>query len=268
MLDNPPGSASTMTVNGLKTEVVTRGKGRPLLFLHGELGITPAAPVIDHLAESFAVTAPSMPGYGRTEMPRAYSHVDDLAYFILDFMDAIDLKDAILVGAGVGGWVAAEVAVKNCQRLAGLVLANPVGIKTGDREHRDMLDVFALPQKELEAKSFADPSLAKFDVQAASEEEVYIRLRNRETTVLIGWSPYMYDPKLAGRLHRVSVPSLVLWGTEDRIAPMSYGQAYAKLMPQARFETIAKAGRFPHMEQPAAFARSIAAFAKDVPARA
>lgn len=268
MLDNAPGSESMMTVSGLKTEVVTRGKGRPLLFLHPELGISATAPVIDRLAENFAVTAPSLPGYGRTELPRAYSHIDDLAYFTLDFMDALDLSGAIMVGVGIGGWVAAEVAVKCCARLSGLVLANPVGIKTGDREHRDMLDIFALPQKELEAKTFADPSHAKFDPQTASEEEVYIRLRNRETTVLLGWSPYMHDPKLYGRLHRVKVPSLVLWGTEDRIAPMSYGQAYAKRIPDARFETIEKAGRFPHLEQPAAFARSIAAFAKDVPARA
>jgi pimeloyl-ACP methyl ester carboxylesterase len=254
-----------MTVNGLKTEVVARGKGRPLLLLHPELGLSATAPVIDHLAEGFAVTAPSLPGFGRTELPRSYSHIDDLAYFALDLMDTADLRGALLVGIGMGGWVAAEMAVKSCERLSGLVLANPVGIKTGDREHRDMLDIFALPQRELEARCFADPGVGRFDLSTASDEDIYIRLRNRETTVLMGWSPYMHDPKLAGRLHRIRVPSLVLWGTADGIAPISYGRSYAERIPNARFETIDKAGRFPHLDQPAQFARAVAGFAKGLP---
>jgi pimeloyl-ACP methyl ester carboxylesterase len=141
------------------------------------------------------------------------------------------------------------------------VLANPAGIKTGGPTHRDMADIFALPQKELEAMAFHDTANARFDPKVASEDEVYVRLRNRETTVLVSWSPYMYNPKLLGRLHRIKVPTLLLWGASDKIAPADYGRAYARAIPGAKFDLIEKAGRFPHIEQPQEFAKRIAAFA-------
>jgi pimeloyl-ACP methyl ester carboxylesterase len=261
MLDNPPGAAPFVSVNAIKTELVQRGEGPPLLFLHPELGLAPNAPVLEKLAAKFAVTAPSLPGYGHTDMPRSFSSVDDLAYFTLDLIETLDLRDLVLAGVSLGGWVAAEVATKTTERIRRLVLANPAGIKTGGPLHRDMLDVFALPQAELEAKAFHDTSFARFDPQAASEDEVFVRLRNRESTVLFGWSPYMYNPKLLGRLHRIRIPTLVLWGASDKIAPAEYGRAYARAIPGARFETIERAGRFPHIEQPQDFTDRIAAFA-------
>ena len=264
MLDNLPTGGPSVRINAIDTEIVRRGSGKPLLFIHPELGMSRAEPALDALGGQFSVVAPSLPGYGHTDFPRAWSSVDDLAYFTLDLLEALDLREAILVGVSLGGWVAAEVATKSCERIAGLVLANPAGIKTGDREHRDMLDIFSLPQKELEAKSFADPSFAKFDPAAASEDEVFVRLRNRETTVLLGWSPYMHNPKLMGRLHRIKAPTLVLWGAGDRLAPESYGRTYAGRIPGANFQTIAKAGRFPHIEQPAEFARAISEFGKNL----
>jgi pimeloyl-ACP methyl ester carboxylesterase len=109
--------------------------------------------------------------------------------------------------------------------------------------------------------SFHDPAHARFDPKTASEDEVFVRLRNRESTALLGWSPYMYNPKLLGRLHRIRIPTLVLWGASDRIASADYGRAYARAIPGARFETIERAGRFAHIEQPDEFARRVAAFA-------
>jgi pimeloyl-ACP methyl ester carboxylesterase len=179
----------------------------------------------------------------------------------LDLIETLDLRDLVLVGVSIGGWVAAEVATKTTERIKKLVLVNPAGIKTGGPTHRDMVDIFALPQKELEAAAFHDTAHARFDPKVASEDEVYVRLRNRETTVLVSWSPYMYNPKLLGRLHRIKVPTLVLWGASDKIAPADYGRAYARAIPGATFELIEKAGRFPHIEQPQEFAKRVAAFA-------
>lgn len=262
MLDNPAAPDQRIAIAGIKTEILTRGRGRTVVFLHPEIGLAPKAPFLDHMGERFRVVAPFLPGYGHTDLPRSFSAVDDLAYFTLDVLEAQDLRDVVLVGAGIGGWVAAEVATKSIERIRHLVLVNAAGIKTGDRLHRDMLDIFSLPQKELEACSFHDTSFAAFDPKTATEDEVYVRLRNRESTVLFGWSPYMYNPKLAGRLHRIRIPTLVLWGAADRVAPAAYGRAYAERIPGARFELIEKAGRFPHVEQPAALAQRIAAFAE------
>ena len=106
-----------------------------------------------------------------------------------------------------------------------------------------------------------DTAYARFDPKEASDDEVYVRLRNRESTVLFGWSPYMYNPKLAGRLHRIRIQTLVLWGASDRVAPAAYGSAFANRIPGARFDLVENAGRFPHVEQPAELARRIAEFA-------
>jgi pimeloyl-ACP methyl ester carboxylesterase len=72
----------------------------------------------------------------------------------------------------------------------------------------------------------------------------------------------MHDPKLKGRLHRIRIPTLVLWGTADRLVGEAYGRAFAAAMPGAKFETIAGAGHFPHLEQPKAFAGRTLAFSE------
>jgi pimeloyl-ACP methyl ester carboxylesterase len=258
MADQQAG-VSSIEVNGIGTELIRRGSGRPLLFLHPEIGLAPSAPVIGLLAERFAVIAPSLPGFGHSALPPGFTF-DDLAYFCLDLTEALDLRDVVLVGVAFGGWIAAEIATKSQERVARLVLVNPVGIKTGGREERDLQDIFGLTQAELDAMSYHDPSLARFDPKEASEDEIYVRLRNRESAVRFAWSPYMHNPRLASRLHRIRVPSLVMWGESDRIASADYGRAYAARIPGARFETVARAGRYPHLERPDLFAGRIAEF--------
>jgi pimeloyl-ACP methyl ester carboxylesterase len=70
----------------------------------------------------------------------------------------------------------------------------------------------------------------------------------------------MHNPKLKGRLHRIKIPTLVLWGAEDKIVAPAYGKAYAAALPNASFATIDKSGHFPHVEQPQEFARRTLTF--------
>ena len=224
-------SVAAITINGVRVEIVEKGRGRPLLFLHPGIGLDRDAPVIDRLAERARVIAPSHPGFGGSEQPKSFTSVDDLAYFYLDLLDELDLKDTVLAGVSLGGWIAAEIAVKSTARLSHLVLANAVGIKVGARDYKAM---------------------AEADVRTVA--------RNREATARYGWSPYMHDPKLKGRLHRIRIPTLVLWGAADRILSEAYGRAYCAAIPTARFETIERAGHYPHVEQPEEFARRVNAF--------
>src|SRR5262249_44148376 len=110
-------------VQGIGLEMIERGSGRPLLFLHPGPGIERNAPVLEHLARGARVLAPSHPGFGRSEVPRWMNTVDDLSYFYLDFLEALDLHDVAVVGIGLGGWIAAAIAVKSTERLERLVLA-------------------------------------------------------------------------------------------------------------------------------------------------
>jgi pimeloyl-ACP methyl ester carboxylesterase len=253
-------SAAAITVNGIKVEAIEKGRGRPLLFLHPGIGLDHNAPVIDKLAAHARVIAPSHPGFGKSEQPKSFTTVDDLAYFYLDLIDQLDLKDTILVGVSLGAWIAAEIAIKSTARLSHLVLANAVGIKVGARDTRDIVDIFAITEPELNKLAYFDPTIAARDYPAMDEAEVRIVARNREASARYGWSPYMHDPKLKGRLHRIGIPTLFLWGSADRILTEDYGRAYCAAIPGARFETIARAGHYPYIEQPDAFARAVLAF--------
>lgn len=254
-------------VNGIAIEMTERGGGKPLLFLHpghpaGRLD--PKAEVLDHLAKNRRVLAPTHPGFGTTSAPRHLTTVDDLAYFYLDLMDELDLKDAVVAGVQLGGWIAAEIAVKSTARISALVLADAVGIKPGDRETRDIADIYAVTNKQLADLVYADPERMAPNPRELAEPELVLMARSRESTGRYAWSPYMHNPKLMGRLHRVTVPTLVLWGTADKVVKPDYGRAYAAAIPGARFQTIEGAGHLPHLEQPALFARKVAEFIEEV----
>jgi pimeloyl-ACP methyl ester carboxylesterase len=253
-------SAAAITVSGTKVEAIEKGRGRPLLFLHPGIGLDRNAPVIDKLAEHARVIAPSHPGFGNSEQPKSFTTVDDLAYFYLDLLDGLDLQDTIVVGVSLGAWIAAEIAIKSTARLSHLVLANAVGIKVGARDTRDIVDIFAITEPELNKLAYFDPKLAERDYKAMAEDDVRVIARNREASARYGWSPYMHDPKLKGRLHRIGIPTLFLWGAADRILTEDYGRAYSAAIPGARFETIERAGHYPHIEQPDAFTRAVFAF--------
>lgn len=257
----PEQDRQSLSVNGVRVDLIERGAGRPLLFLHPGIGIEPTTPVLDRLAEKARVLAPSHPGFGTSELPKGLTTVDDLAYFYLDLMDQLDLRDVLVVGSSFGGWIAAAMAIKNTSRMSHLVLANSVGIKVGDRETRDIADIFTLADERLHELTYYDPEVAKRDYKALPEAVSLAAARNRESLARFAWAPYMHDPKLKRRLHRIRIPTLVLWGSHDRLLGEPYGHAFAAAIPGARFEAIDKAGHYPHIEQPDEFARRVTAFA-------
>jgi pimeloyl-ACP methyl ester carboxylesterase len=251
---------SSIEVNGIEIELDVRGRGRPLLFLHPEIGFDRAGPALELLAQGAQVIAPTHPAYGKAKIPSSFNTVDDLAYLYFDMMEALDLRDVALVGLGLGGWIAAEMAVKTTARLTHLVLADAFGIKVGDRETRDIFDMYFVTEADLAKVVYFDQELSKRDPSKLPDEELYAMARAREATSRYGWKPYMHDPKLKGRLHRIRIPTLVLWGAEDRIVAPDYGRAYCAAIPGSCFETIARAGHFPHVERPDEFARMTLSF--------
>jgi pimeloyl-ACP methyl ester carboxylesterase len=253
---------TSLVVNGATIEAVDRGKGRTILFLHPGIGIDPAAPVLAALDRGGRVIAPSHPGFGTSQLPKGMSTVDDLAYFYLDMLEQLDLRDVLVIGVGLGGWIAAEMAIKDQSRFSHLIMANAIGIKTGDRESRDIADIWALTFDEYNALAYFDPNAGKRDYKTLPAAESLAAARNREAYGRFCWSPYMHNPKLKGRLHRIRIPTLFLWGTADRILSDKYGRAYCGMIAGAKFEPIERAGHFPHIEQPEEFARRALAFAE------
>jgi pimeloyl-ACP methyl ester carboxylesterase len=192
------GAISSIVVNGVTLEATERGQGRPILFLHPGIGIDADAPVLDALAKGGRVIAPTHPGFGKSQLPKGLSTVDDLSYFYLDLIEQRDLRDILVVGIGIGGWIAAEMAVKSTERLSALVLGNPVGVKVSDRETRDIVDIWSLTADDLLARSYFDPNNGKHDYKTLPEDYSLRAARNREATARFAWSPYMHNPKLKG----------------------------------------------------------------------
>ena len=250
-----------LTVQGVQLEVVERGRGQPILVLHGEDGLAPQAPFLELLAIHGRVIAPSHPGFGHSPDSDYIDTVDDLSYLYRDLLSEQNLRDVVVIGFSLGGWIAAEMAVKSTERIARLILVAPLGIKIGDRETRDIPDIFALPADEVARLQYHDSSRFHLDYTALSEDALTVIARNREATALYAWEPYFHNPKLRRRLRRIHIPTLLLWGASDRfVTPGYYGAAYRDAIPGARLEIIAQAGHVPQLEQPEAFVERVRAF--------
>jgi len=206
---------------------------------------------------------PRPPGFGTTERPAWFRSVGDIAYLCLDLLDRLDLRDATFVGSSFGGWLALETAVRSTSGISRLVLIDTLGLKFGGREERDIADIYALPAEEVVHRTFTDPARFVPDYAALDEAELPAIARDREATALYGWKPYMHNPALVHWLHRITVPSLVLWGDKDGIVTPSYGEKLAASLPSARFEPIAGAAHYPQIEQPEAVADRITRFAQE-----
>jgi pimeloyl-ACP methyl ester carboxylesterase len=251
-----------LSAHGIELEVLRRGAGPPLLWLHGFHALDGRMAFLDALAQRVEVIAPSHPGFGHSPRPHDFDSVYDLVQLYLGVLDR--LGDRItLVGHSFGGWLAAEIAVTCRHRIDRLVLVDALGIKVSDRETPDILDVFNTHPREVRRRTWHDPDRWAPDFDAMTDEELGVYHRAWESLSLYGWHPYMYNPRLRRWLRRVSVPTLVLWGESDRIVTPEYGRAYAAAIPGARFETIAAAGHHPHVEQPAAFVARLAAFLEE-----
>jgi pimeloyl-ACP methyl ester carboxylesterase len=204
--------------------------------------------------------APSHPGFGKSSLPDWIDAVDDIAYIYLELLDRLGLEQIDLIGCSIGGWIAAELATKAPRLVHRLVLVGPVGVKTGPVDRLDIPDIFALPQSELERLLFHNPERMRIDPSRLTDEHLAISVRNRETVTLLAWEPYMHNPKLRHRLHRVTAPTLFLRGESDGLVSAEYLAGYAHLLPNACIDTIAAAGHAPHVEQPEEFAAKVLAF--------
>src|SRR3954468_12507172 len=248
-----------LTVNGIELEILRRGQGRPVLLLHGMDTVHPNARFLDLIGGKAEIIAPSSPGFGNTRRPPDFDTIYDLVHLYLALLDELPFERVTLLGLSFGGWLAAEIAVACSHKLDRLILADPVGVKLGDRESRDIADVFNLNPAEVRRRAWHDAAKAPSS-DAMSDNELVVHARNHDALCLYAWHPCLYNPQLKNWLGLIRVPTLVLWGESDRIVTPEYGRAYAGLIQGARFETIAQAGHHPEIEQPEVFAEQVGAF--------
>jgi pimeloyl-ACP methyl ester carboxylesterase len=253
------------TVDGVTLQVLQGGQGSTLLVLHDCEVLTEWQPYHAALAARFTVLAPSHPGFGGSERPETIDSIDDLAYLYLDFIADLGLQSVDLLGLGMGGWIAAEMAVRCSHSVRRLILADAVGIKVSGRTEVDIVETFVLSREQLLAVGWHDAALGAERMKlpgapGLGDIELLTLIRNREAAARLTWKPFMHNPALRRWLHRITVPTLVLWGESDRIVRPDYGRAFQQAIPRALFQLIQAAGHYPYLEQPEAFVASVMAF--------
>ena len=251
---------TTLALPGVDLQVVRRGSGPQILMLHGGEGPIDQFPFFERMAERYEIIQPVHPGFGGTPIPEQFDNLQDLIFLYLDLIDLLDLSEAILLGFSMGGWAAAEIAVMNTQRFSKLVLVDSVGVKPGGPFDRDIADVFALSPAEQMRITWHDPSKAP-DPATMTDDELQMLAANRVALGLYTWEPYMHNPKLRNRLHRIDIPTLLIWGESDGIVSPKYGQAFCDMIPGASMVVIPNAGHAPQIEQPEIFLEQFLQFA-------
>ncbi|MEY9937519.1 alpha/beta fold hydrolase [Streptacidiphilus sp. MAP5-3] len=251
-IDLPGGLAVTVQEFGENTE------GTGVLVLHGGAGPRSMAGFAAGLSRHAYVVVPTHPGFDGTPRPASTDTVADLASAYLDLLDALDLRGVMVAGSSVGGWIAAEMALRdNATRISCLTLLASTGIAPEPPvQIADPADLGSVKTGEL---AFHNPQLRPNPTTLAPEQ-LAAMAANQQTLAVYAGDPFCYDPKLQGRLHRVAVPVLVLAGEQDGIAPLEYERALAASFPRASYRPIAEAGHFPHIEQPAAVFEAIGDF--------
>lgn len=250
-------TTSVLAVRGNRIRLMRGGAGQPLVILHGASGAQ-WPPFMSALSQKFDVIAPEHPGFGESDMPDWLDTVHDLAYFYLDLFAELKLKDVNLVGLSLGGWIAAEIAVRSTARLASLTLADAAGLHVPGVAQ---LDPFLRSDEQRLRDFFYDQKKADEVVARALRPELEdVTLKNRTTVARLAWQPRGHDPHLAKWLHRIDVPTLLIWGDHDRAFPKEYALAYQKAIPGAKLVIVPECGHVPQIEKPDAFVAALEGF--------
>src|SRR5205823_5171235 len=264
LLSRGGGEPETISVAGSATIIRQGGEGIPFVYLHSTLDESFMwFPFFESFAKDFRVLVPTHPGFGKSEGFDRIDTIEDMAFHYLELLDALGLEKVILGGVSLGGWIAAELAVRWPERVERLWLADAPGLWVDDQPLGDLFRVMN-DRDQLRRLLFHDPDgyIAKL-VIADNPPEDRMLMAYQSLTVLarLVWER-PYDPKLAGRLHRITCPVLLIWGDKDRLVPPAYGDAYRKHMPHAEIKLIPNCGHLPMFEQEAAFVETIVGFCK------
>ena len=240
--------SQTVEINGTTITYRRGGSGRPLLFLHGAGGAGTALGFMEGYATSHDVILPDHPGFGASDTPDWLETIHDMAFFYLDFLEALDLKNVHIIGQSLGGWITLETAVRSTERISRLTLLGSAGINLPDVP---MGDLFAWDKETRYRTIIHNDAIAeKLLAMPTTPEQDAMAAKNEETTKLLCWEPRFHDPHLHKWLHRITVPTQIIWGANDPVFPLPYGEALTEFMPGAELSVIEACGHLPQIEKP------------------
>jgi len=273
--------ARKITVAGHAVEIAETGRGAPLLYLHGFADLHAASvewlPFHETLARSFRVIAPAHPACAGSDEDEDIETIDDLAFRYIETIDALGFDKVDVAGTCIGGWVAAELAVRHPERINRVALIGASGLFLPEHPIGDLFwemqalqgTIYAGLRRLLFADEAAPEALAMFPDNRTDPARELSRYKTMRFLSRIGFSPpYFYNRKLRDRLHRFAGPALVLWGERDRMVPPAHARAYEAGLRKAKLRLVPGAGHSPHVERPTETAAALAAFFKPAAAPA
>jgi len=262
LLAKGSGQTETVDIAGRPTVIMSGGTGAPFLYLHSALGESVMwLPFYQAWARRYRVLVPTHPGFGQSGGFDQIDTVEDMAFHYIEQFDALGLDEVILGGVSLGGWIAAEIAVRWPERVKKLWISGAPGLWVEDAPLGDLFRI-AQSRKKLREMLFHDPQgpMASLVIKdEPSEQEMLSAYQAMTVLARLIWER-PYDAKLAGRLHRVTCPVLLLWGDHDRLVPPAYGQAYKQHLPQAEWKLIAGCGHLAMFEKEKEFVEAVMKF--------
>jgi len=234
-----PFKRETHTINGVKTVLFTAGRGEPLVFFHGA-GIWHGIKFAIPWTEKFRVIVPLHPGFGEADDDPAMTHWHDYVMHYLDLFDALGIDRFRLVGFSLGGWLAATFAVQQGHRVERLVLVGPAGLRGKERPKGDF---FSLPPEQIPPLLVSNFEVLKPYLPEKPNDLDFMGARYREggTIARLLWE-HPYDTKLPRYLHRLTMPTLLVWGEEDKLLPVQSAELWRQHIPNLQFQTFKGAG--------------------------
>ena len=247
---------------GGKVQLVKGGSGDPLLIIHDELGHPGWLRYHEALAEEYTLQIPSYAGFGESERQDWIMNMRDMAGWYLEALDDMGLSNVNLMGFSLGGWLAAEMAAMCPHTFKKLVLVGAAGIKPPVGE---IYDMFLVVAKDFIRTGYLDPDktpeFATVCPDEPTPEQVEAWEVAREEACRLSWRPYMHYPGLPNPLGRLkSLPTLLVWGKDDAIVPVSAGEVYRDSIKGSRLVVVDNCGHHPEVEQPDEFVRLVKEF--------
>jgi pimeloyl-ACP methyl ester carboxylesterase len=251
----------TIDIQGCQSFYTRGGAGEPLLLLHGANGRDSWAPLQDTLAQHYDTIVPDHPGFGRSDSPDWIDNISDLTFFYFDVLDALQIESCHLAGHSLGGWLAAELAVRQPERFKSLSLCSAAGILVDDVP---MGDVFMWnPEETIRNVFCTEAAQQRMLAMEPSVDELELILRAREMSARLAWYPRFHNPDLVKWLHRLRMPVLIQWGDSDKIFPEAYAHAYGRLISGARIEVYPNCGHVPMVEATASYLEHFTGFLQE-----
>ncbi len=240
-----------VSVAGTELMFIKGGTGRPLLVLHEELGHPGWLKWHAALARDHTLFIPWQPGFGKSPKLDWIMNIRDLAIFYSRVLRERELVPIDVIGFSLGGWIAAEMAANHAQQFRRMVLVGAVGIKPPQGE---IMDVFIRPARVFLDASVLNPKeTPEFATLYGGEQtpEQFEAWDDARAEVgRLAWAPYLYNPSLPHLLEGVSdLSTLLVWGAQDAIVPLSAGEVYKQSIPGAELVVLEGCGHHPEIEK-------------------